>query len=108
MHPFRAVQQVETITKANQGCEKPRNCAGIPHKELQWLFGCSRVWNRPAAPLDHNYPVALLGRVRPYLDGKSQFLEGLDHQLRILAPERAFECRLTLAQRSEHQSAVGQ
>ena len=62
--------------------------------------------NFPAKSFDGDGAIAKFGRIIFDMDLKSQFLQTFDHDLRVLAPQRAGERDFAVRQRGENQRAV--
>src|SRR5689334_991727 len=100
------MQPVNPLPQAYE-CGQEASCsARVPNKDFQRLRLSSRVWDSSPLPCYGNCSITELKRVRLHFDLKPKLSERLHHHLRILAPERASQCRLTISQCRKDQRAI--
>ena len=104
VHPRHAVQPIDALAQADHRRQKPGRGAGVAHKEFQRLLFRAARRDQAALAIDRDGAIARFLGIRLHVHHEPEFLQALDHHLRVLAPERALQGRFALAQRRQDQA----
>src|SRR5262245_30127660 len=107
MHTRDAAHAVAAASETQERRKEACSCTGIFDKELEWLLGCARVRNGPAAAMNSEGTVRLFDGISRHLNVKAQQLETIHHRLCVLAPEGTTQDYRIARQRREYQGAIG-
>ena len=101
------MQSVNALAQTDHRSEEPGRRARIPHEQLQRLLDRPAPRHLCGQSIDRDGAIADFLRVRRHVDHETEFLQTLDHHLRIFAPQRTPQDSFAIGQRRQHQRAIG-
>jgi hypothetical protein len=107
VHSRSAVQTVGAVADARKRTDKTRRSPGIANVKIQRLSGCSGARDLSARAFDVDGAIGPLVCVGHNVDSKTELSQCLDHELSVVAPERASQGGASFGECGENERAVG-